>query len=827
MNTMNILDYMQEHLLYLDGGMGTLLQEAGLVPGEYPERWNLAHPEIIQKIQKSYFEAGSHIVATNTFGANALKFTHEELAEIIAAAVQNAKIARDKAAAPQPKYIALDIGPCGKLLKPYGDLAFEDAVSLFAEVVRLGAANGVDLIYIETMSDSYETKAALLAAKENCKLPVFVSNAYGEDGKLMTGASPAAMVAMAEGMGADAIGANCSLEPKQMQGVVAELLANASIPVLLKPNAGLPQETDGKAVYGTLPDEFSADMAAYIRQGVRIVGGCCGTTPAYIQKIVALSRALTPVPLTDKGITCVSSYTHAIKFGRQPLLIGERINPTGKKRFKQALKEHDIDYILQEGIRQQECGVHILDVNVGLPEIDEPAMLKETVEELQAVIDLPLQIDTSDAAAMEAALRTYNGKAMINSVNGKEESMRAIFPLVKKYGGLVVALTLDDSGIPKTAEGRVAIAEKILACAEAYGISKKDIIFDTLAMTVSAEPDAAMETLKALRLIKEKLRCHTSLGVSNVSFGLPKRDAINAAFYTCALENGLSAAIMNPYALDMMKSYYAFRALHQMDENCSDYIGFVSSLPEAAAAQTAPSTGGSSSPDSAQTGNRTGSQSAVTPAAAASGAYASALQRAIAKGLKEQAAELTEQMLADTEPLQIIQDEIIPALDIVGQGFEEKRVYLPQLLMAAEAAKASFEKIKARMSDEHTASKCPVVIATVHGDIHDIGKNIVRLLLENYGFEVIDLGKDVAPQEILDAVLRHHAPAAGLSALMTTTVPAMQETIALLKEQAPWCKVVVGGAVLNQEYADRIGADRYAHDAMETIRYADKVDGAR
>ena len=827
MKTMNILDYMQEHLLYLDGGMGTLLQEAGLAPGEYPERWNLSHPDVIQKIQKDYFEAGSNVVATNTFGANALKFSHEELSEVIAAAVQNTRIARDSADAPQAKYIALDVGPCGKLLKPYGDLAFEDAVTLFAEVVRLGAANGVDLIYIETMSDSYETKAALLAAKENCDLPVFVSNAYGEDGKLMTGASPAAMVALAEGMGADAIGANCSLEPKQMRGVVAELLANASIPVLLKPNAGLPQESDGKAVYATLPEEFASDMADYIRQGVRVAGGCCGTTPVYIRKIVDASRTLSPVPLTDKQITCVSSYTHAVKFDKQPLLIGERINPTGKKRFKQALKEHDIDYILQEGIRQQECGVQILDVNVGLPEIDEPAMLREAVEELQAVIDLPLQIDTSDAAAMEAALRVYNGKAMINSVNGKEASMHTIFPLVKKYGGLVVALTLDDSGIPKTAEGRVAIAEKILACAEAYGISKKDIIFDTLAMTVSAEPDAAMETLKALRLIKEKLRCHTSLGVSNVSFGLPKRDAINAAFYTCALENGLSAAIMNPYALDMMKSYYAFRALHQMDENCSDYIGFVSSLPEAAAAQTAPSAGGSSSPDSAQTGNRTGSQSAVTPAAAASGAYASALQRAIAKGLKEQAAELTEQMLADTEPLQIIQDEIIPALDIVGQGFEEKRVYLPQLLMAAEAAKASFEKIKVRMSDEHTASKCPVVIATVHGDIHDIGKNIVRLLLENYGFEVIDLGKDVAPQDILDAVIAHHAPAAGLSALMTTTVPAMQETIELLKEKAPWCKVVVGGAVLNQEYADRIGADRYAKDAMETIRYADKVDNAR
>ncbi len=814
---MNILDYMQDHLLYLDGGMGTLLQEAGLAPGEYPERWNLSHPETIQKIQRAYFEAGSNVVATNTFGANALKFTHEELAEIIAAAVANAKAARDTAQAPQAKYIALDIGPCGKLLKPYGDLAFEDAVALFAEIVRLGAENGVDLIYIETMSDSYETKAALLAAKENCSLPVFVSNAYGEDGKLMTGASPAAMVAMAEGMGADAIGANCSLEPKQLRGVVAELLENASVPVLLKPNAGLPQEVDGKTVYATLPDEFASDMADYIQQGVRIAGGCCGTTPAYIREIVNASTSLTPVPLTDKQITCVSSYTHAVRFETQPLLIGERINPTGKKRFKQALKEHDLDYILQEGIRQQECGVHILDVNVGLPEIDEPAMLREAVEELQAVIDLPLQIDTSDAAAMEAALRVYNGKAMINSVNGKEGSMRTIFPLVKKYGGLVVALTLDDNGIPKTAEGRVEIAKRILACAAEYGIDKKDIIFDTLAMTVSAEPGAAMETLKALHIIKEELGCHTSLGVSNVSFGLPKRDAINAAFYTCALENGLSAAIMNPYAQDMMKAYYAFRALHQMDENCSDYIAFVSSLPEALPAANA-----------AQTGTGGGSQPAVpTSGTAAAGEYASALQRAIAKGLKEQAAELTAQRLSDTDPLQIIQSEIIPALDIVGQGFEEKRVYLPQLLMAAEAAKASFEKIKAQMSGDTAASKYPVVIATVHGDIHDIGKNIVKLLLENYGFQVIDLGKDVAPQDILDAVIAHHAPAAGLSALMTTTVPAMQETIALLKEKAPWCKVVVGGAVLNQEYADRIGADRYAKDAMETIRYADSLDSVQ
>ena len=784
---MNILDYMQTHLLYLDGGMGTLLQEAGLMPGEYPENWNITHPEVIQRIQREYFEAGSNVVATNTFGANALKFSHDELSAIIAAAVQNARIAREASASSQAKYIALDIGPCGRLLKPYGDLDFEDAVSLFAEIVRLGAANGVDLILIETMSDSYETKAALLAAKENCDLPVFVSNAYGEDGKLMTGASPSAMVALAEGMGADAIGANCSLEPKQMRGVVAELLENASIPVLLKPNAGLPQEENGKAVYATLPGEFAADMAEYIREGVRIAGGCCGTSPAYIKKLVGLCEEIKPVPLTDKQITCVSSYTHAVKFEAQPLLIGERINPTGKKRFKQALKEHDIDYILQEGIRQQECGVHILDVNVGLPEIDEPSMLKEAVKELQAVINLPLQIDTSDAAAMEAALRVYNGKAMINSVNGKEECMQAIFPLVKKYGGLVVALTLDDNGIPKTAEERVAIAEKIISRAASYGISKKDIIFDTLAMTVSAEPTAAMETLKALRIIKENLGCHTSLGVSNVSFGLPKRDVINAAFYTCALENGLSAAIMNPYAQDMMKSYYAFRALHRMDENCRDYIEFVSSLPEAAPVAAPSSAPAGSAAGSAQTGNPDG------------GDYASSLQRAIVKGLKDQAAELTAEMLENTEALEIIQREIIPALDIVGKGFEEKKFYLPQLLMSAEAAK-------------------------VHGDIHDIGKNIVRLLLENYGFKVIDLGKDVTPQEILDAVIEYHAPAAGLSALMTTTVPAMQETIQLLKEKAPWCKVVVGGAVLNQEYADRIGADQYAKDAMETIRYADRVE---
>ena len=533
---MNILDYMKNNILYLDGGMGTLLQEAGLAPGELPERWNLTHPDVIEKIQRGYFDAGSNVVNTNTFGANSLKFDTPELEEIIRAAVENAKRARDTSSGSQEKFIALDIGPCGKLLKPYGDFDFEDAVRLFAQIVRVGAASGVDLIFIETMSDSYETKAALLAAKENCDLPVFVSNAYGEDGKLMTGASPAAMVAMVEAMGADAVGANCSLEPKQLMGVVDELLSCASIPVMLKPNAGLPTEVDGKAVYSTLPDEFASDMAEAVRKGVRVVGGCCGTDPEYIKHIVSATSGLDPLPVTPKNITCVSSYTHAVNFGDSPILIGERINPTGKKRFKQALIENDMDYILQEGINQQEKGVHILDVNVGLPDIDEPTMLKNAVCELQAIIDLPLQIDTSDPAAMEAALRRYNGKAMINSVSGKESSMEAIFPLVKKYGGLVVALTLDDGGIPKTAEGRLSIARRILERAAQYGIDKKDIIFDPLAMTVSAEPAAAVETLKAVYLIRTELGCHTSLGVSNVSFGLPAREAINSAFFACAME---------------------------------------------------------------------------------------------------------------------------------------------------------------------------------------------------------------------------------------------------------------------------------------------------
>ena len=795
---MNFSEYLKNNIVYLDGGMGTLLQANGLQPGEHPEKWNISHPEIITDIHKSYFNSGSNVVCTNTFGANSLKFNDTELEEIIKSAICNAKKAKELANGTHEKFIALDIGPTGKLLKPLGDLDFEDAVNVFSKTVKLGVKYGVDLVLIETMNDSYETKAALLAVKENCELPVLVSNAYNEDGKLMTGATPSAMVALLEGMGATAIGANCSLGPKQLTKVAEELLENASVPVILKPNAGLPEVKNGKTKFNVSPEEFAEDVTKLLKKGLRVVGGCCGTTPDYIKALTEKSKDLKPIETQNKNLTVVSSYTKAVKFLNSPILIGERINPTGKKRFKQALIENDISYILNEGVSQQEKGVHILDVNVGLPDIDENAMLKNTVCELQAVIDLPLQIDTADVSAMENALRIYNGKALINSVNGKKESMKAIFPLVKKYGGVVVALTLDETGIPETAEGRVEIAKNILKVAKEYGIEKNNIIFDTLAMTISADQKAANETLKALNIIKNELGCHTSLGVSNVSFGLPNRDVINSVFFALALENGLSGAIMNPYSSEMMKTYYTFKALKGLDENCADYISVADSFTSTVIdnqKETASATENNSSP----------------------------LMTAIIKGFKESASDITKELLKKKEPLEIVNGEIIPALNEVGIGFENKTIYLPQLLMSAESAKCAFEVIKSFMqSGEKAKSKGTFVIATVKGDIHDIGKNIVKLLLENYGFDVIDLGKDVPPQKIVKTVIETNAKLVGLSALMTTTVPAMEETIKLLRKEAPWCKVVVGGAVLTQEYADKIGADHYAKDAMEAVRFAER-----
>ena len=790
---MNIRDFIKNNIVYLDGGMGTLLQKSGLQPGELPERWNISHPEVIKEIHKSYYDSGSNIVNTNTFGANSLKFGTDELSEIIYHAVKNADEARKASSGKQEKFIALDVGPTGKLLKPLGDLDFEDAVKAFAEVISLGVKYGVDLITIETMNDSYETKAAVLAAKENSALPIIVTNAYGENGRLMTGADPAVMAAMLEGMGVDAIGANCSLGPKQLMGVMDELLKYCSVPVAFKPNAGLPK-SDGKVTYYDVDaEEFAQDIKLAVANGVRIVGGCCGTTPEYIKKVCELTRDMRPKEIEKKTYSVCTSYNKAVFFGEKPILIGERINPTGKKRFKQALLENDIGYILQEAVNQQAKGVHVLDVNVGLPGIDEAQMLTNSVCELQCVTDLPLQIDSSDPVAMESALRRYNGKAMINSVNGKEENLNAIFPLVKKYGGFVVALTLDEKGIPSTVDGRMKIARKILLTAALYGINKKDIIFDPLAMTVSADKMSAVTTLETVKKITEQLGCNTSLGVSNVSFGLPSRDLVNAAFFTTAMENGLSAAIMNPYSERMMEAYYSFNVVKGLDENCMDFINFAS-------------------------------QQEVQPTAKQESSLT--LKEAIEKGLKEKASEITTAMLGNSAPLDIVNAHVIPALDNVGKRFEEKKLFLPQLLMSAEAAKASFEVIKATMSaDGSSVKKGSIVIATVHGDIHDIGKNIVKLLLENYCYNVIDLGKNVPPETVLKAVTDNHAPLVGLSALMTTTVPAMEETVKLIKEFAPWCKTVVGGAVLTQDYTDKIGADKYAADAMETVRYAESVIG--
>ena len=822
---MDFREFLRDNYVYLDGGMGSLLQKRGLKPGQKPETFNVLHPEVVTDIQKDYFDAGSNVVNTNTFGANIFNFPdEEELESVIKAAVENAREAArlsDEASEDgrrRPKFVALDIGPLGQLLKPYGQLDFEDAVEAFARTVRIGK-DDVDLVTIETMNDCLETKAALLAVKENCDLPVIVSDAFDENGRLMTGAGPAAMTAMLEGMGADAVGTNCSLGPLQLRSVMKEFLACASVPVLFKPNAGLPRVENGETVFDVTPDEFAEEVVMQMKAGVRIVGGCCGTTPEYIRKVTSLAKkeGLTvPPAITDKGLNVVSSYTHAVYFDKDPVLIGERINPTGKKRFKQALVEHDIDYILNEGIRQVDEGVHVLDVNVGIPDIDEPALLTEVVKELQAVTDIPLQLDTSDPVAMEKALRVYNGKAMINSVNGKEEVMNAIFPLVKKYGGYVVALTIDEDGIPETVRGRINVARRIIERAREYGIAKKDLIFDPLCMTISADTSAALTTLECVRILTDELGVRTSLGISNVSFGLPKRSMITAGMFAAALERGLSAAIMNPFAPEMMTTYHSFRALHDLDKNCTGFIKFADGYDEK---YSAPPVSGPAQKTTQKTAEKTGDNADMTE-----------LMGVIVKGLKEQSSKITEKLIKDegADPLDIVQKEVIPALNIVGEGFEAGRMYLPQLLMSAEAAKEAFVIIKAEMEAKRDGKTeagggCRIVIATVRGDVHDIGKNIVKLLLENYGFDVTDLGKDVAPGTILEAVTDLKAQVCGLSALMTTTVPAMEETIKLIHEKAPWCKVMVGGAVLTQEYADRIGADAYSKDAMGSVRYVESL----
>ncbi|HHX69293.1 MAG TPA: dihydropteroate synthase [Gallicola sp.] len=802
---MNILDKMKKGLLYFDGAQGSVLQEMGLKPGELPEVWNLTNPSKIIDMHKGYLDAGSNIILTNTFGANSFKFTGENnnysLEEIINAAVKNVRKAFELTSNKNVEhYIALDIGPTGKLLKPMGELDFEEAVNVFKEIVDLGVKNNVDLIVIETMNDSYETKAAVLAAKENSNLPVFVTNVYDENKTLMTGADPIAMISLLEGLRVDAIGMNCSLGPAQMVDIVKIFKEYSSLPIIVNPNAGLPRSENGRTVYDVDAEEFSDIMVEIVKNGARIIGGCCGTTPEYIKKLVEKTKDLKPVEIVKKNNSFISSYTHGVEFGKKPVLIGERINPTGKKKFKEALRNHDINYILNEAVKQEELGVKALDVNVGLPEIDEVEMMVDSIRELQAITDLPLQIDTSNYQALEKAMRIYNGKPMVNSVNGKKESMDAIFPLIAKYGGLVVALTLDENGIPDNVEGRIKIVENIYSYAEKFGIDKKDIIIDTLAMTISADTSSALVTLGTLERVKKEFNGITSLGVSNISFGLPNRDLINGTFFAMALEKGLDAAIMNPNSIEMMKTYYAFNALSNYDPQCKDYIDFASNLEI----------------DSKVINKNEKSKKVQAKVG---------LQDAIIKGLKEEANIISKRLLEEKKPLEIINEEIVPALDIVGIGFENKTLYLPQLLMSAEAAKEAFENIKVYLekAGQREEKKYSIVLATVKGDIHDIGKNIVKVLLENYGFNIIDLGRDVSPEIIVETVVKKKVKLVGLGALMTTTVPAMEETIELLRKEAPYCKVMVGGAVLTPEYAKMINADFYGKDAMESVRYAESL----
>ena len=793
--------------LVFDGGTGTILQSRGLRGGELPETWNLRRPEDIIDLHCGYLRAGCDIFNTNTFGANALKFP-DDLEEIVTAAVNLAKEARRRCGR-EDAYVALDIGPTGKLLEPLGDLPFEQAVELFGEVVRYGSRAGADLVLIETMSDSYEAKAAVLAAKENCDLPVLVTVTFDGQGKMLTGGSVDSTVALLEGLRVDALGVNCGLGPEQMIPIVERLTEVCSVPVIVNPNAGLPRTEGGRTVYNVGPEEFADRMEKIARMGVQAVGGCCGTTPEHIRLTAERVKKLPfkePVP---KHRTVVSSFSQCVEIGDKPVIIGERINPTGKKKFKQALRDNDIEYILREGLRQEDSGAHILDVNVGLPEIDEPQMLAEVVKKLQSVLALPLQIDTTDPAALERSMRIYNGKPMVNSVNGKKESIETVFPLVRKYGGVLVALVLDEDGIPSDAEGRIRIARRIYEAADRYGVPREDIVIDGLAMTISSDNTSALVTLETLRRVRDELHGHTILGVSNISFGLPRRAVINSYFLAMALQSGLSAAIMNPGNEDMMEAYRAYCALAALDPQCMQFIeAYAGTSDRAPAEKAVRETEGVSAP------------------AGGSANTAMSLRESVLRGMAQSAAEAARAALKDTAALDLIDRDLIPALDQVGKGFEAGTVFLPQLLMSAEAAKAAFEVVKEFLQGQPQEVKGRIVLATVKGDIHDIGKNIVKVMLENYGYEVLDLGKDVPPEVIVDTADRENIKLVGLSALMTTTVVSMEETIRLLREKKPDTKVVVGGAVMTQEYADAIGADCYAKDAMATVHFAEEVFGS-
>lgn len=804
--------------MILDGAMGTQLQLKGLQPGEIPELWNLRREADVRAVHEAYFQAGADAVYANTFGANPAKYHGDApLADVIQAGIGIAKCAAANSGG--ERFVALDVGPTGRLLKPAGDFEFDAAYDAFAEQVAIGAAAGADFIAVETMGDVYELKAAVLAAKENSSLPVIATVALGEDGRLLTGADIECVAALLDGLRVDAMGLNCGFGPDRMLEHVKRLAAVTTRPIVVKPNAGMPKIVDGRTVFTVSPEEFARDVATLVQAGASIVGGCCGTTPAHVAALrnvasLNVEKLKTRNPKLEAP-SCISSGSRVVELPlNDTIIIGERINPTGKKKLRMALTEGDVAYVLREAVSQTEAGAHVLDVNVGVPGLDEAAVLDSTIQAVQSVTDLPLQIDTGDPVALERALRHYNGKALVNSVNGKEDSMAAVLPLVAKYGGVVVALTLDEGGIPATADGRLAIARKILARGAQYGLTPADFVIDVLCLAVSADANSANVILESLRRVREELGCRTCLGVSNISFGLPARPLLNAAFYTMALANGLSAAIVNPLAPDMMTAYRSYRALTGKDPACEEWIA--ESLKLGTQTSQPPQTSQlPQTPQAAQTFKTSNSK------------LETLLSTSIRRGLKADAAAGAKAALADgVAPLDIIGNEIVPALEEVGKGFESGKMFLPQLLMAAEAAGAAFEVVRAAMpplsADE---VKGPIVMATVKGDIHDIGKNICRTLLENYGFKVIDLGRDVPPETVLAAARRENARLVGLSALMTTTVGAMAETVKLIHAELPECKVTVGGAVLTADFAATMGADHYSKDAMGLVRYAEQLFG--
>ena len=781
----------RKEFVYLDGAMGTMLFDKGLKMGEIPELLNLTKPEWIIDIHRQYIEAGSDIVYANTFGANRYKLSRsgKSVDEVVRAAIRNAKQAAEGAQA----YVALDVGPIGQLLEPAGTLSFEEAYDIFREIVIAGEE--ADLIVFETMTDLYELKAAVLAAKENSDKPVITTMTFERNGRTFTGCSVSAMAYTLEGLGVDAMGINCSLGPKELMPLVEELAKDTSLPIVLKPNAGLPDTITGE--YSIDEYEFAELMTELIPLGVKIVGGCCGTSPAFIRELKkAFDERQYRKPLPSlKSVCCTPANTVFID---QPRVIGERINPTGKKRFKEALLNNDIDYILSQAIEQVHAGADILDVNVGLPGIDEKAMMVRAVRALQEVVDLPLQLDSTVPEVLEAGLRVYNGKPIVNSVNGEEKSLSTVLPLVKKYGAAVVGLCLDEEGIPKTAEKRFEIASRIVSRAEAIGISRRNVFIDCLTLTASAEQEGVMETLNALERVRNELGCQTVLGVSNISFGLPAREIVNSNFLTMALTKGLTLPIINPNIAAMMQSVRSYKLLANFDVGSVDFIShYGSATPQPAA--PAPAEGGSTND----------------------------LPYAIANGLKGEGARITKELLKTTDAMEIINGLLIPALDKTGSDFESGKIFLPQLIQSAGVAQSCFEVIKEHLaaSGVKSESKGKIVLATVKGDVHDIGKNIVKVLLENYGYDVIDLGKDVDCQLVVDTAIKEDVHLVGLSALMTTTLPSMETTIKLLREQHPDCKVMVGGAVLTPDYAESIGADYYARDAKESCDIAKIVLG--